>query len=535
MGKGGRGSTHPLHGDMANGWVPPLAAVAALVPVLALLALAYASAYEQVEHHLRSTAALVLRNAEQVLGQAVTDLEPVMALVGSECTAQTVARLQRVVYDSTVSREVGLFRADLQVYCTNFGPAELYPEAEVRARFPTEGLYVAAFQTELMRERSVVVHRRTATGSGANAVIAPRQFRNEVLGEALGARAGLRLSLTDGTLVEQTGTMGPTGGRGYLATALASDRLPLRVEAMRPATDIAEGFWDRVPSFGLVGLALGAAAASVIGKALRRRVSLEAELRTALRRGELEVHYQPIIELASGRCAGAEALVRWRHPRHGLLQPALFIAMAEETGLVMPMTSWMLTQVRDDVWVHFRRRPDFHIGVNLVAQHFQDEGIVREVEGLLAGSGVDGSIFMFEATERQLIDDRDGTAHRVMQRLRERGCTLAIDDFGTGQSSLAYLQRFHMDYLKVDKAFVDTIGTDSLSRPVLDAVIDLGLRLGMRLIAEGVEGLHQAQYLRARGVHLAQGFVFSPPLPIGELVAFVAATNGGGTGAVKGP
>jgi sensor c-di-GMP phosphodiesterase-like protein len=518
---------HTLDRFFGNGWVLPLTALTAVVPLLALLALAYTAAREEVLRDLRSTAAIALRSSEHVLDQAVADLDPVMTLVGAECGAETVARLQHAVYDSGVTREVGLFRADLQVYCTNFGPADVYPEAAVRARFPPEGLFVAVFRTELMHERSVVVHRRTATGAGANAVVAPREFRNEVLGQALGVRAGLRLSLADGTLVGQTSAMGPVDAPGFLSAHLASERLPLRVDAMRPAADVTAGFHERLPRFGLVGLALGLAAASGIGKALRRRLSLEAELRTALRRGELEVHYQPVIELASGRCAGAEALVRWRHPRHGLLQPALFIAMAEETGLVMPMTSWMLTRVRDDVWAHFRKRPEFHVGVNLVAQHFQDERIVDEVRALLAGSGVAGSVFMFEATERQLIEDRDGVARRVMGHLRELGCTLAIDDFGTGQSSLAYLQRFHMDFLKVDKAFVDTIGTDSLSRPVLDAVIELGGRLGMRLIAEGVERPHQADYLRERGVHLAQGYLFSPPLPIDGLAAFVASANGG--------
>jgi sensor c-di-GMP phosphodiesterase-like protein len=427
-----------------------------------------------------------------------------------------------------VVREVGLFRADLQVYCTSLGPAEAYPPPALRDRYPAQGVFVALFQTELMGEPSVVVHRRMADGAGANVLVAPMEFRNDVLQEALGVRGGFRMTLEDGTVVGETPGMVTADTPGYLFASAVSPRHPVRIEASRPVADERDAFVERVPSFGLVGLVLGGLAAAAFARAMRRRLSLEAELRIALRRGELEVHYQPVVELATGRCAGAEALVRWRHPQRGLVHPALFIAMAEETGLVMPMTDWMLRRVRDDVLQWFRDRPGYHVGVNLVAQHFADEAIVEEVRKVLNGSGLQPSVLMLEATERQLIEGGDTGARRVMEALRALGCTLAIDDFGTGQSSLAYLQRFPMDYLKIDKAFVDTIGTDALSRPVLDAVIDLGHRLGLRLIAEGVEQVHQAEYLRQRGVHLAQGFLYSAPLPAAELAAFVSDCNGGG-------
>jgi sensor c-di-GMP phosphodiesterase-like protein len=518
-----------------GGWVALATVLVAVVPVLALLGLAYASAYEQLRAELRTLATLGLRNTELVLDQAVVDLNGLEGVIGAPCSPETVARLERVVYDSAVVREVGLFRPDLRIYCTNFGAAEVDPDPGVRARFPAEGLFVTLFRTQIMGERSVVVHRRRADGAGANAVLAPAEFRNDLLAEALGVEGGARL-VVDGAVLGQTARMVEPGTPGYLDTVAESRRFPVRVEATRAVADARAAFLQRVPRFGLVGLGLGVAAATLFARAMRRRLSLEAELRTALARGELEVHYQPAMDLATGRCAGAEALVRWRHPKRGLVHPDLFIAMAEETRLVLPMTRWLLRQVRDDVLAHFRDRPDFHLGVNLVALHFQDEGergIVSEVERLLRsergpdprGFVLDPSVFMLELTERQLVHDEGGVAGRVMQALRALGCTLAIDDFGTGQSGLAYLQRFRVDYLKVDKAFVDTIGTDSLSRPVLDAIIDLAHRLGLQLIAEGVEHAHQVAYLRERGVQLAQGYYFSPPLPLDRLVAFVAATQ----------
>lgn len=519
----------PLGTSAGNGLLTAIGAAAAgLVPLLALLALAYLSGRDQIEREMDSAARLAVRNAEHVFDRAFADLDRLSPLVGAPCSPDTLERLRRIVYESPVVREVGLFRDDLQVYCTSLGPANVYPAPQVRSRFPREGIFAALFETELMGEPSVALHRRLASGAGANVLVAPMEFRNDVLQEALGVGGGFRMTLADGTVVGETLGMVSAGTPGYRFVSVNSVRHPVLIEASRPAAAEREAFLERVPSYGLVGLALGTLAAAAFARAMRRRLSLETELRTALRRGELEVHYQPVVELATGHCAGAEALVRWRHPQRGLVHPALFIAMAEETGLVMPMTDWMLRRVRDDVLAWFRDRPGFHVGVNLVAQHFADEVIVAEVRNVLEGSGLQPSVLMLEATERQLIEGGDAGARGVMEALRALGCTLAIDDFGTGQSSLAYLQRFPMDYLKVDKAFVDTIGTDALSRPVLDAIIDLGHRLGLRLIAEGVEHAHQAEYLRQRGVQLAQGFLYSAPLPAAELAAFISECNGGG-------
>jgi EAL domain-containing protein (putative c-di-GMP-specific phosphodiesterase class I) len=232
--------------------------------------------------------------------------------------------------------------------------------------------------------------------------------------------------------------------------------------------------------------------------------------------------------LTTNRCVGGEALVRWRHPERGLLLPAAFIGLAEETGLIVQMTRLLLRQVTVEIASRFRGGAGMHFGVNLAAQHFRNDEIVREVHEALARVRLPASTLVLEATERQMVDDGEGEAALVMARLRALGCAIAVDDFGTGHNGLAFLQKFDLDYVKIDKLFVETIGTDAVSRPVLDAIIDLGQRLGVTLIAEGVETTDQLAYLRDRGVRYAQGYLFAKPMPFPAFAGFVERYNRGG-------
>jgi sensor c-di-GMP phosphodiesterase-like protein len=212
------------------------------------------------------------------------------------------------------------------------------------------------------------------------------------------------------------------------------------------------------------------------------------------------------------------------------MEPDVFIAVAEASGVIIPITKWLLLKVRNDLMPYFHDRRDFHIGINLVAEHFQDGAIMEDIEKALAGSGFTPSALLLEATERQIINDN---AEHVMAALRALGCKIALDDFGIGHSGLAYLGKLPVDYLKIDKAFVSTIGTDAINRPVLDAIIDLGHKLGIGLIAEGVDKAQQCEYLRAHGVHLAQGYYFSKPLILPELIDFVSELKPGRTAASR--
>jgi sensor c-di-GMP phosphodiesterase-like protein len=246
-------------------------------------------------------------------------------------------------------------------------------------------------------------------------------------------------------------------------------------------------------------------------------------MRLAMRNDEFEAHYQPTIDTATRRCAGAEVLIRWRHPDRGYVRPDLFIAMAEEGGLIEPMTEALMRRVVAEQADLFREYPQLHVGVNLAPEHFSSVMLLDKIPRIFSEASIPPNRLILEATERSLIKDTSATPTAVMQALRDMGATIALDDFGTGYSSLSYLHKFKFDYLKIDASFVRRIGTDNVSAGLIDSIIDLGKRLNVRLIAEGVETEQQFTYLASRGVHYVQGWLFAKALPPDEFRAYVKA------------
>ena len=278
---------------------------------------------------------------------------------------------------------------------------------------------------------------------------------------------------------------------------------------------------ETLPLLLAVGLGFGAGAAALVLLAGSPATVLKRQLAGALRRGELEVRYLPVIDVRSGRCVGAEALLRWRHARAGLLSPDLFIALAEETGLILPITDWLMRRVARDLPDGLPDPERFHVSINLAGAHLRDSRTVATILRAFEGSSLGPGSLVFEVTEREFIEDEGGTARNVLEAIQAWGAKVALDDFGTGFSNIATLRRFRLDHLKIDKSFVEGIGTGSVAETVIDAIVDLGQRLDMTIVAEGVERQEQVDYLLARGVHLFQGFHFSLPLTLKGLVRFV--------------
>ncbi|MFO7551365.1 MAG: EAL domain-containing protein [Haliea sp.] len=310
-------------------------------------------------------------------------------------------------------------------------------------------------------------------------------------------------SLRPGLTVDRAGQQ--VSARFSLGTIFRID-----IVAMQPLSE----FWDRyLPTLvlaGLLGLLLAGLWVYVVLSFSRRHLSLTAELRNAIERREILVYYQPIVDLATGRCTGAEALARWSRANGDMVSPDVFVPMAEEAGMITELTLAVLELVLRDIGSLLRAHPAIAININLSPQDLESKRLLRALVSGLREAGLPASAIKLELTERALLDS--DLPRRRINELRQLGHAVAIDDFGTGYSSLSYLESFELDILKIDKAFVDTIESHAVSSSVIGHVIEMAKSLQLDIVAEGIESQHQAAWLAAQGVRFGQGYHFSRPL-----------------------
>ncbi len=244
------------------------------------------------------------------------------------------------------------------------------------------------------------------------------------------------------------------------------------------------------------------------------RLILESDLRRAVERGEFRVDYQPIVSLSTGAMVEVEALVRWVHPHRGILLPADFIGVAEETGMILSIGYFVLREACQQAIVWHMEFPDhpIHVSVNLSARQFQYGGLVAEVAEILDQTGLQPCYLKLEITESVLMHDVESTLETLRQ-LKALGVRLAIDDFGIGYSSLNYLTRFPVDVLKIDRSFVDRLGIERESTAIIQAIVTLANTLNLEVVGEGLEHADQSTRLQALGCERGQGYFFAKPLP----------------------
>lgn len=260
-----------------------------------------------------------------------------------------------------------------------------------------------------------------------------------------------------------------------------------------------------------------------MGSAVNRQVTIETELRRALQQGELRVFYQGQVDLRDGRAVGAEALVRWMHPVRGLTGPVEFIGVAEQSGLILPLTRWVIAEVcRQLAAWRDEGRPAIAVSINLDVKSLQSAELIPHVAAELARHALAPTAIEFEVTESSLLRDLEH-AITTLHALKQIGVRLSIDDFGTGYSSLTYLKRFPVDALKIDRSFVKDLPQDASDAALTTAIIAMGQSLGLELVAEGVETVDQAGFLAQRHCFLIQGFLFARPQPAAAFADWLAA------------
>lgn len=253
-------------------------------------------------------------------------------------------------------------------------------------------------------------------------------------------------------------------------------------------------------------------------EAERMRKLVDDELPGAIANNELSLVYQPQVESQTGKIASVEALVRWRHPQHGMISPALFVAAAEERNLIVPLGDWVLRKAARDA----ARWPGLRVGVNVSAIQFRQPNFVEHVAEIARQADLEPSRLELELTEGVLVEHAD-QAEEAMMRLRQVGFRLALDDFGTGYSSMIYLRRFAFDKIKMDKSFLDSLEETGESAILVHSAVHLGRALGLEVTAEGVETEEQHRFLRAVGCHYLQGYLFSKPATADAITAMLEA------------
>ncbi len=338
---------------------------------------------------------------------------------------------------------------------------------------------------------------------------------------ALQVQVGRHWMGSDGVVRE-----GPPPIAASAAVTFSSTRYPFSVHGGYGPNKQAQLMRSRYPALFSLLLVLGVVAGGACRWQIRRATSPRAELQRALEAGEFLPYFQPVVRKGDYHWAGVEVLMRWRHPREGLVRPDLFIPYAEHSGQIVAMTRALMLDTAQALAPHAALLEDgFHIGINITADHCHDLGLLDDCRTFLQHFAPGRVVLTLELTERKLIEPTPVTLE-LFEKLHEMGVMIALDDFGTGQSSLNYLHQFKVDYLKIDQSFVAMIGGDALSQHILDTIIELSAKLELGLVAEGVETPVQRDYLERHGVDFQQGYLFARPMPADELLLALAARPG---------
>jgi sensor c-di-GMP phosphodiesterase-like protein len=302
-------------------------------------------------------------------------------------------------------------------------------------------------------------------------------------------------------------------------STLTSTRYPFSVTAGFPKGEVWFYMTSQYPPLFSLLIFFGVLSGAIAHFLQKRTSSPSHEMKRALDAAEFIPYFQAVVHGQSKKLSGVEVLMRWNHPKEGLVRPDLFIPFAEHSGLIVPMTRSLMQQTAAllaPLSASFTE--PFHIGINITANHCQDLELVKDCREFLAAF-VPGSIHLvLELTERELIEPTALT-HQLFEQLHELGVMIAIDDFGTGHSSLGYLRQFNVDFLKIDQSFVAMIGIDALSSHILDSIMELAAKLDLAMVAEGVETQAQSDYLSAHNVNFLQGYLYGKPMPGAEFIS----------------
>jgi sensor c-di-GMP phosphodiesterase-like protein len=461
--------------------------------------------------------------ADARVTQVITALDSLAARGGASCSPESTVLMRRTVFETVPIKGIAVIGPDGEIMCTNGGKPvgarkALIVEALPGAKnFSLEGIRLDA-TTSMVR---IVLN----TGPNRLSAIVPSElFVPQVSTQGSQLSAHAVMTTAQGTVIGESGrAVAPADLASAVRVEHQSSKYGFTLSITLPRSAVGQ---SDLTELGLIAKAVFAIFLVGFALLLPKRTPSDpvGELQRALDAGEFIPYYQPIVDIRSGQLRGAEVLVRWRKSDGSLVLPGAFIPLFESSGLIAPLTRALMRQVCAEVGGAIGARPSLKISFNLAAQLVRSDTIVKDIRNAFASSRIGLSQVVLELTERDQIEDLAET-RRILSALQGIGVRIAIDDVGTGHSGLSYILKLGVDIIKIDKMFVDALGTDRNSTTIVETLIDLAHNLRMDVVAEGVENFEQVMHLRELGVRSAQGYVFAPPLPGSAFLQLVDAID----------
>ena len=479
----------------------------------------------QGQEEVDTSAKRAIALAESRVTQVIAMLDGLAARGVDSCRPGDVEALRQAAFDTMPVKEISVVGPDGQTLCTHLGLP--LGERKLVSSEPLAGANWYSLDVIQLENGQPMVRLRRNVGAGPNgiaALVPAFLFLPQVSTQGGPFSAYAHIATTNGAAIGNIGTH-PIAGDAAFVAKTKSDKFGFDAEISMPRGHVIAGHadlqWLSLFATGAVIMILG-----VFSMLMARRTPGDpvAEIERALRAGEFVPYYQPIVDICSGQLRGAEVLVRWRKPDGTLVLPGAFITLAESSGLIREMTRDLMRRVCAEAGTAIGCRPALKISFNFAGQLFGDEKIVKDVRNIFSASPIKLSQVVLEVTERDPIENFTAT-RQTIAALQGLGVRIAIDDVGTGHSGLSYMLKLGVDIIKIDKMFVDAIGTDRNSTTIVETLVDLAHNMRMDVVAEGVENFEQVMYLRELGVRSAQGYVFAPPLPGKSFLQLVEAID----------
>jgi sensor c-di-GMP phosphodiesterase-like protein len=480
----------------------------------------------QGQSEVSTAAKRAIALAEARVRDAVGTLDTLAAAGVSSCDQQDMEAMRRAAFSTIPVKEIAIIGPDGKTLCNHLG---LPPgEREVVSSEPLVG--AGGYRLDIISlpggERMVRLRRDVGSAHNSISALVPTVLFLPQVSTGGGPFSGYARIVT-----AQGATIGEVGGRkaesesANFSADIRSNKFGFDVEVLSPRARIeaehANLKWFSLFTAGVIMITVTGFVVLIPRRSPRNPV---AEIERALEAGEFIPYYQPIVDIRSGQLRGAEVLVRWRKSDGTLVLPGSFIPLMESSDLIDDLTRSLMRKVCIEVGPALGRRPDLRISFNFAGKLFSEPSIVKDVRDIFVRSPIKFSQVVLEVTERDPIENFTET-RQTIAALQGLGVRIAIDDVGTGHSGLSYMLKLGVDIIKIDKMFVDAIGTDRNSTTIVETLVDLARNMRMDVVAEGVENFEQVMHLRTLGVRAAQGYVFAPPLPGSSFLQLVEALD----------